>query len=1175
MTLNKLALLLALPIALSACDEGIQMDVEGLAGQAFRDFENAVVDPSKICSDIKFAKSAGGVMKGTRDCKIPENLCTEPGQTGCYIVDPDLYGLNPDDLKPENIREGIEIAEVTGAMIPNDRSCREDGKTGCVATQSYPSVFTTAAAAKVPTGEKILGHPGSFNPDFPELASVLTTATVAGQPGQLPTCSVAVTTECVLSTAYRAVPVAALVPADIKQNSVIGAVTGSYITSKPDCVAGNATDCVATTRYKSIAKSRVIADNLQTGYQVLGVNGSVLVQHSACSSDNQTACLATAPYKAINKANLNPGLIRSGVTIAGVTGDYPSATYPLPNADTGIHDLTSTTFNSRMAQTNDFELWDATGTRHVLQGSGNLTASRVINGTTIFDVTGNLGTRPDNCSADGEEGCVTVAAFPAIKASTVSAGVLRNGVTIAGVTGTYPSAATPLAEDTTMKDLNALTDLQSASQVEFFDAAGARHVVQGTPDLAPENILSGVTLFGVNGSAIAKPVACTGQNGVGCVADDSYPAYKKSDLTAAVIKKGVTIGGVTGVFPSASSTLLGNSSTTDLTSGNFESRLANSGNLEFWDATGARHTVKGDADLKADNILSGVTIFGIAGNLTKQPLACSLKLEGCLTTATYPSYDPSVVHPSVIKNGTTIGKMTGDYPSATYKLPGEQATTVDLTATNFNSRMATAQASEFWTSAGVRHTAQGDNDLDADKIRKDITLFGVAGTALASSSNCTGGDGVGCVTTTAYPSYQKSKLTDAVLKKGVTIGGVTGDYPSATNRIDGASSSTKDLTAANFDSSMADTTTFEYWTSAGVRQTNQGDTDLVAGHLTQGTTVYGVTGTMAPAPANCVGSNKTGCVANGTYPALNKSQVTEGVIKNGVTLLGVSGKYPSASYPLAGSAAATHDLTSGTFAAKMRSGSTFEFFDSEGNRFTKTGDSDILAGNIKNGVSIYGVSGSFVALPPDVLWDVVHTASIAGVKGRVKPNCRNQANYDFFGPHDVAADEKAYLSIDDYNGGGAFPSDNPWGATTDDLCEADVWLDVSYDNDAGQNASCVPGSSTIACMYKDRISNLTWHDAPSSSRSWSQATSYCSNLSVAGHSDWRLPTLKEALAAYVHGIHRIGIAHSTYRTTVDVWTSTSYENPTTHAIEKYKINLAQGWMKHDSPSASIPVHCVR
>lgn len=1167
-------------IALSSCEDGVQIDLPE-DELSYSKYFDAKLDPSKLCSDIKVAKSNGGILKGTRDCKIPTTgLCEESGTTGCYLTNPKLYGLDPKDHVAENFRKDVTVAEVTGNQVANDTFCTADGDDTCVATRELPSITKDGAAAKVAEGHEILGVEGKFVPDFPEAANVMQSAKTGKDQGTLGNCTDAKATGCVLTTAYRAVAPSALIPADIKSGEVIGAVSGNYTTSLPNCSASDQTGCITTARFAAVEKSRVIANNIETGYRVLSTNGAVRPRPGECTADNQTNCVAAAPHKAIDKSTINAGLLRKGVKVAGVTGDFPSASHPLAGADGAVADLTSGSFAAKIKSSDSFELWDATGRRYVLQGSDKLAPERIVSGTTIFGVAGNLATKPANCATDGEDGCVAHAGFPAINKSTVTPGVLRKGVKLAGVTGAYPSAAHRLESNTARADMSYPSDLRSGSSFEFFDATGAVHTASGSADLASGNIVSGITLFGVNGSAIATPADCTSHDQQGCVADSGHPAYKKSTLTAAVIKKGVKLSGITGIFPSASSRLLGaSSSTADLTAGDFVSRISSNSTFEFWDATGARHRVSGDAGLNSGNILTGVTIFGKAGALKNQPPECSLATKNCLTTASYPSYDPAVLTEAVLKNGVKLGEVTGRYPSTSYRLPNA-GTTVDLTASNFNSRLRSVQNFEYWNAYGQRFSAKGDDDLVASNLRQGQKLFGVTGTALSSAANCTAENAKGCVTTSGFPSYEKAKLSPANIKKDVNLLGVVGTYPSGGNRLPGANS-TPDLSAAYFDTAMKNSANFEFYNAAGVRQTAFGFTKLKPANLTQGTTIFTVAGTIAPAPAACTGRNQKGCLANATFPAFQKSALSPSVLKKGVTLYGVVGAYPSGTFPLA-EATSTPDLTGANFTTRHQSSLSFEYFDAAGNRHTGAGDNDLQPENISKGVNILGVEGNFLGTSSDIAWNIRYGETVAGIAGRVKPNCRNMAHYFYF------KDDGIYDNIDDENlkDKANYPDDNPWGSSAVQ-CGADVYEDVSYNTSTHQPTSCQHHRNDIACMHKDRISGLTWHEAipgGSSGMTWSSADNYCRNLTEAGHSDWRLPTRDESIAAHVNGIHRLKMRFSvrnfagdemgqTYRTNYATWTTNNQFSG--NSSYKTTVNMAHGGVSYSATSSTMFFHCVR
>lgn len=123
--------------------------------------------------------------------------------------------------------------------------------------------------------------------------------------------------------------------------------------------------------------------------------------------------------------------------------------------------------------------------------------------------------------------------------------------------------------------------------------------------------------------------------------------------------------------------------------------------------------------------------------------------------------------------------------------------------------------------------------------------------------------------------------------------------------------------------------------------------------------------------------------------AVDLTALTPGILKNGVSFAGVSGNYPSASYPLVVSDAVS-DLVSGTFNSQITSSSLFAWFDRNGSRYTHAGSSDLVEGNVALGTTIFGVAGGI--RQPDV-WDVrAGTAFGHGLSGKLKYNCRNAAN---------------------------------------------------------------------------------------------------------------------------------------------------------------------------------------
>ncbi len=422
----------------------------------------------------------------------------------------------------------------------------------------------------------------------------------------------------------------------------------------------------------------------------------------------------------------------------------------------------------------------------------------------------------------------------------------------------------------------------------------------------------------------------------------------------------------------------------------------------------------------------------------------------------------------------------------------------------------------------------------------------------------------------------------------------------------------------------------------------------LAAKVVQGQTVAGVTGTVQQGTLNlCTGANQMACVATATYRTMDLSQASgmadlssfslntllassssfefwdstgtrheaigstalaSGNLKSGVSLFGVTGAYPSATYPLP-SASATADLDAATFNAKIKSATSFEYWTSSGTYQSGQGDADIDATNIRNGITVFGTTGTVTAaaflcaysseasciadsgcqwangacsIDP---WNIRIGSSIAGISGSLKTNCRNRVNGALF--NGGAAALEPWDTIDDINANGAFPASlvASWTSNTD--CDQSVWKDLTADG------AC--NAATDDCLIKDRISGLTWSEsypvsgsAPSSTIiSWSGAYTSCDNLVFGSYSDWRLPTQKEWMEAYSHGLRAIGYNGSgvpratgtldnndafIQNTDDYYWTASTYSYNTGTA---WKQHLGHGSTVNDTKAGGFLYMCVR
>jgi hypothetical protein len=107
---------------------------------------------------------------------------------------------------------------------------------------------------------------------------------------------------------------------------------------------------------------------------------------------------------------------------------------------------------------------------------------------------------------------------------------------------------------------------------------------------------------------------------------------------------------------------------------------------------------------------------------------------------------------------------------------------------------------------------------------------------------------------------------------------------------------------------------------------------------------------------------------------------------------------------------------------------------------------------------------------------------------------------------------------------------------------------------------------------------LMWQDdyaAKTTQYSWSEAKSYCSNLSLAGYSDWRLPTYNELVTIVDYDRYQPAIMPS-FKNIVsndfekNYWSSTSYNSKEARGME-----FRYGFSGGGSKSEKNFVRCIR
>ena len=701
------------------------------------------------------------------------------------------------------------------------------------------------------------------------------------------------------------------------------------------------------------------------------------------------------------------------------------------------------------------------------------------------------------CQSDGETGCILASeSFAAVTLLGLEAKIIK-GQSAAGVSGqvnlpaigktvstiSYGPQASPLQGTLSLPAPN----LVRAGTASYGDPSSPL-----TPSYAPDfpsvaNVLASDTVDGVSGTLID----CAVNGAVDCIANNSYKAADLSQLMAGNIKSGVSIAGQLGAYPSAAHPLSGADGTSDLVAFGL---AAGTGLYEFFDSAGNRYTgtiadggtitpgvsnqtinaasslyrrliVAGDSDLAALNIQTGTQLFGVTGAFTTSPSTCNSDgAASCLIDGT--NYKAMVLAGAVDKilSSQTLGGVTGNVTlpavgkvlsSTQYGVSGTGLSgTLTLPAAN-----TVLSGSAAYGNPAAQLTPSYSPDFPlALNVRASDTVNGAAGTL----DDCSAGNQSGCVTTLTYKSMNLS-----------SAGTDTG------------------LSSANFNATIRTAGSFEFWDAAGARHSVAADTDLTAAKILSGETIFGVTGSVTAAPANCGANGSQSCVATGSYfaatacgangsncfvpsyiattqplKAISYDAIDAGQasIHTSLTLAGIQGTLPTCatgntvgclttatykSMDLSSAGSAT-GLTSSNFNATLATAANFEFWDAAGARYQVAGNSSLSAANVKNGVSLFGVSGNYPSATYPLASDTAATdltlfATQLTTDGAFEFFDSAGAKYSGSGDSDLfAAKIKNAVALENFGIAGTFTYNCPTG-----------WIKVPGDSDYGTNDFCV------------------------------------------------------------------------------------------------------------------------
>lgn len=247
-------------------------------------------------------------------------------------------------------------------------------------------------------------------------------------------------------------------------------------------------------------------------------------------------------------------------------------------------------------------------------------------------------------------------------------------------------------------------------------------------------------------------------------------------------------------------------------------------------------TIKGDSNLVASNIKSGVSIFGVSGSYTASSGSTTPTLQ---SKSISPSESSQTVTPDSGYDG--LSQVTVNAISSTYVGSGvtkKSATTYTPTTSD-----QTISSGQYLNGA---QTIKGDSNLIASNIKSGVTIFGVSGSYTASASS---------------PNLQSKSVSPSessqTVKPDSGYDGLSQVTVSAISTTYVGSGVTKKA-AATYTPSTSDQTIASGQYLNGT-QTIKGDSNLIAANIKSGVSIFGVAGSYTGSGSG--GSSTNNCEA--------------------------------------------------------------------------------------------------------------------------------------------------------------------------------------------------------------------------------------------------------------------------------------------------------------------------
>lgn len=200
-------------------------------------------------------------------------------------------------------------------------------------------------------------------------------------------------------------------------------------------------------------------------------------------------------------------------------------------------------------------------------------------------------------------------------------------------------------------------------------------------------------------------------------------------------------------------------------------------------------------------------------------------------------------------------------------------------------------------------------------------------------------------------------------------------------------------------------------------------------------------------------------------------------------------------------------------------------------------DGDLVAGNVKSGVSIFGVAGNYAAAAVDY-------------------------------------SQQSLLNWDDYETGDETGEESTW-TNTAGTATTGVWKDgrtgLYWSASQGSKTNIFPDQNHSTCSFFSTTPRGSYNGGDAVC---GVAINACGILDLAAggtsSTDWYLPSQKELQQAYIDGIYNQ--TNTTFVSTSLFWSSTEYSNTASYA---WVVYLYFGLSSYSAKTDSIATRCVR